>query len=193
MSRWSRMVATFVLLVLMCTQAQSARASERVEQAGNVPFYARFLGNEEWTAVIFYRPPSCVPTTFNLLDFFDGAAGACGPATTDGFGIFSNTPNPVGAPTQLKLQGLGAVPVWFVRTAEIDNAAADNVLTIQEIAALPSLTIGKATSYSEVLHPYEAVKVSKITVVASGTLSDGRSFQLQVTSVNRNTQIRIVF
>jgi hypothetical protein len=179
--------------VLASATAPAAQAAERVEQAGNVPFYARFLAGPEWTAIIFYRPPTCVREDFNLLAFFDPEAFNCGPPTTDGFAVLGNTPNPFGAPLQLKLWGLGAVPIWFVRTAELNVAAEDEYLSVDELAALPSLVEGTATDYSEVLHPLEGAKVEKITVVARGTLEDGRSFRLQVTSVNKNFTFQLTF
>ncbi len=194
MLRRSHLMALLGLILAALVNVPAANAAERIENAGTVPFYARILEGDEWTAIIFYRPTSCVPPDFNLLQFFDFEnAGNCGPITTDGFAILGNTPNPFGAPMQLKLKGLGAVPIWFVRTDELGAAAADGVLTIGELAGLPSLVVGTAASYSEVLHPVEGAKVGKLTVVASGTLTDGRAFQLQVVGVNQHYHLRVNF
>lgn len=156
--------------------------------------FTRILDSDEWTAIIFYRPPSCVPDDFNLLDFFDiPRALDCGPITTDGFAIWKNGPDTDFAPIQLNLQGLGAVPIYFVKTSELYAAAEDDVLTIGELEALPSLIVGTATSYHEVLHPSEAARRGKITVVASGTLAGGRSFRLQVSGTDHHYYAQIVF
>jgi hypothetical protein len=169
------------LLAMLVTAALPASASVRREGAGDaLPFYARILllDKLEWSAVIFYRPPECVPDTFNLDDFFDiPGAFECGPATTDGFDIRKSEDDPV--PYQVHLDGLGAVPIYFVKTAELEGALADTMLTIGDLEALPSLLIGSATDYHEVLHPSEVTK-GHLTVVASGTLSDGRTFRLKI-------------
>lgn len=190
-----RFMAMVTLVVALFALVAQAFASVRVENAGNVPFYARILPGADWTAIIFYRPPACVPADFNLLQFFDiPRAFGCGPVTTDGFAVWRNGPDVDTAPLQLNLHGLGAVPISFVKTAELDAAAADGVLTMGELKALPSLTVGTVTAYHEILHPVEAAKVAKITVVASGTLADGRSFRLQVSDANGSKYLaQIVF
>jgi hypothetical protein len=185
---------TVLLVVALLAVVPRVYASERVDHAGNVPFYARILPGDAWTAIIFYRPLSCVPKDFDLFMFFDiPRAFGCGPATTDGFAIWRNGPEVDVAPLQLDLHGLRAVPIYFVKTAELDAAAADGVLTMREVEALPSLMVGTATTYHEILHPVEGARVAKITVVASGTLADGRSFRFQVSNENRNYHAQIVF
>jgi hypothetical protein len=190
--RSHRTLIMLALLIVTVVAAPAAMANDRRGGEGdNLPYYARWLPAGEWSVVIFYRPPSCVPDDFNLLDFFDweGAWG-CGPGTTDGFSIW---PRDAQIPIQVQLAGRGAVPIYAVRTSEIEAAAEDGVLTIGEIAALPSLMIGTATSYREVLHPDQGARVPKITVVARGAFDDGRSFQFQFTGVNRAEQSRFVF
>jgi hypothetical protein len=60
-----------VLVVALLGVVPHVSASVRMEHAGDVPFYARDIAAGEWTAIIFYRPPQCVPDDFDLLTFFD--------------------------------------------------------------------------------------------------------------------------
>ena len=154
------------------------------EQAGP-PFYARIdahgvIHTEDWAAIPFYRDPSCVPADFNLLDFFDAPrAFSCG-LTVEGFVVWQNGPPPEDfAPTQSVLRDDGPVPVWLVSWPELEAAMADGVLTIGELAALPSLEVGSADYFHEVLHPSEAARHPMIQLNASGTLEDGRTFLVQ--------------
>lgn len=161
------------------------------EQTPGPPYYARITSDgapqtEQWAAIVFYRDPSCVPSDFNLLQFFDFPRAFGCRLTVEGFEIWKNGPGQDPAPIEVKSRGLGAVPVWFVSPAELAAATADGVLTIGELSALPSLQVGTADRFQEVLHPNEAAKHGKLTITASGTLSNGRAFQLQV-SASRDT------
>jgi hypothetical protein len=181
-----------VLVVLLLVGAPSAHAKERIEDLGEVPYYARVLPGEAWSVIVFYRPPSCVPPEFDLYStFFDvPQVFDCDPPTTGGFAIFDNDA-PV--PSQLKLHGLGTVPIWFVQTSELAAVAADDAITLGELETLPSLMVGTASSYQEVLHPLGGAQVPKIMVVARGTLEDGRFFQVQVSQVNQHYDVHVKF
>lgn len=152
----------------------------------NPPFYARLEGEfepfhtAEWAVVAFYREPSCVRPTFNMLNFLDPPAAFGCPLTVSGFEIFDE-PSPT-PPIQVNLTGLGAVPIWFLSWPELQAAMADNVVTIGELSSLSSLVIGSATRFREILHPAD-----KLTQVASGTLEDGRAFQVEISYVNQPT------
>lgn len=164
--------------------AQAAVRQTIPEEQPGPPFYARIIsqvpGTEDQSAVVFYRDPACIPPDFNLLQFFDIPRAFGCPLTVEGFVIWKNGPPPVDfAPIQQQLFGLGAVPVWFVSTADLNAATADDVLTIGELAALPSLVVGTASFFHETLHPTEGARVPMIEMNARGTLSDGRTFQLQ--------------
>ena len=194
MSRRSCSYGLAALLVLGCQGAGDAPsgldsgalagAALRSENTP-VPFYARIehaviIRDATWAAVVFYRPPACVRAGFNLLDFLDvPAAFGCGPMTVEGFTITKTGP----FPAQSLLRGLGAVPVWFVDWPELEAAIADDVLTISELAALPSLRVGAATFYHETLHPTGGAKQNKLTLVASGSLTGGGDFFLQASEV----------
>ena len=73
----ARTAVVFVaLMAILAMTVLSAGANVRLDDGGDVPFYARlerygFVSDGEWVAVFFYRPPGCVRPEFNLLDFFD--------------------------------------------------------------------------------------------------------------------------
>lgn len=135
---------------------------------------------DELAALIFYRSPACVPSQFNLMDLFDPpAAFGCG-LTIDGWEVWRNGPPPVDfTPMLAQFYGLGAVPVWFVSWEELEDAVADDHLTLDELRTLPSLRIGSASSYREVLHPTDGADVPMLSITADGTLDDGTPFQLR--------------
>jgi hypothetical protein len=156
-------------------------------ESPGIPAYARLetpfaVHTDEWAAIVFYRLPGCIPSSFNLLNFFDVPGAFACPLTVSGFEIWENAPGTDGAPRQALSSGF-AVPVWLVRWPTLQAELADNTLTISELASLQPLQ-GIATSYHEVLHPASppgttgGAKVPHITISASGNLSDGRSFRL---------------
>lgn len=163
----------------------------RIEANGEVPFYARFGENEtfsngEWTVIVFYRSPDCIPADFNLNQFFhfpgnDGpGAFACAPPTTTSIEYWANGPQTDPAPLIAEMTGRGAVPVWFIAQAEVEAALSDGVVTIGELAESPSLVKGEAVSYTELLHPGQSNPQSLIQFKAEGALEDGRSFMVDV-------------
>ena len=143
---------------------------------GPSPFLPGVIQDGEWAAIPFYRPPECVPIDFNLMNWFDESQAALDcPFLVEGFGIWPGT-EPTGFPRSTHLRGLGAVPVWFVRWSELQEAMADGELYILELATLPSLRIGTATLYAEELHYQPPHHVSHSTMVGAGTLEGGGSF-----------------
>ncbi len=181
-----------VIAGLLLVAAPITLATVRLEGGGDVPFYARLVRgeiyhNDDWAAIVFYRPPTCIPANFNLLDFFDiPGAFECNPPTTDGFAIWEHGPETDSAPLLSELHGLGAVPVWFVSWPALRAATADDVLTIDELEAMQPLQ-GSASFYHEVLRPTGAVNVSTIEFNASGMLGDGRSFRVVASSAGFST------
>lgn len=163
------------------------------------PYYARLqlgavIRDGNTVAIPFYRDPACVPPDFNLLNLFDAPrAFSCG-LTVEGFDIWKNGPFPIDqAPTHSETRGLGAVPIWFVDRSEFVQARADAIVTIVELAALPSLRVGYAHVYEETLHPDEAAQVPTKNIVALGTLLDGTPFQVHVTTGPGEGQVNISF
>jgi hypothetical protein len=178
--RWAIAVAAAAAIALGLMPG-AAPAQVRVDSQ-QLPFYARIVtGTGEWTPVIFYRPVDCIPENFNLLRFFDPPrVFACAPMTVDGFAVWETGPGLDPAPMQSRYLGLGAVPIWFVRTEDYLAAREDGVLTIGELEALDPL-MGHARLFGQVQHPFPPVENSLLVVNATGTLQDGRSFRLHIT------------
>jgi hypothetical protein len=120
------------------------------------PFYANFAADfiptdDGTVGIAFIREPSCIPTDFNLLLFFDVPAAFGCELTIEGkLWWYDSETDPF--PFKIQQWGLGAVPIYFVDEAELAAATQDGVLTIGELQALPSLLIGLADSYLEVIH-----------------------------------------
>ncbi len=165
------------------------------------PIYARvssildqFFHHDGLLAILFYRPPDCVPAEFNLLLLFHPptgpeAPGAFGcPLLTSGFLLIEGDA-PLGTfPRQAVMSG-SAVPIWFVDWATFRDAAADGVVTLDELRAMEPLR-GTAHRFRETLMPRPGEH--KVILDAAGTLEDGRSFQLHVTHLEDRTRaIRI--
>lgn len=201
-----RLLKLLPVLILLLVMAPAVLAAVRIDSDGQVPFYARTargdsIDDGETAVIIFYRPPSCIPAQFNLLDFFDfpGAAGpgafGCNPPTTDSIEFWRNGPDVDFAPVSAKLRGLGAVPMWFVSLAEIEAARADDVMTIGELEALPSLRKGSATYYREILRPSgsPSQRPNGIRVSARGEMEDGSDFRVLVALIGDMNRVRFRF
>jgi hypothetical protein len=157
---------------------------------GGVPAYARvervdglvFVHNDgTWAGITFYREPSCVPEDFDLLDFFDAPRAFGCELTVEGFEIWRNGPWTADAgPIQTVSFGLGAVPVWFVESAELQDKVDDDVLTVGELEGCATLRKGSAFSFKETLHPSGIARQTKLQLVARGTFADGGTFFFQV-------------
>ena len=125
--RISLTIIVIVTLAIMLTSVSSANVRSTIPPDPYAPIYADWYGNGESVAFIFYRSPSCVPSDFNLLNFFDTPPTPflC-PLTIDGFVIYKNPDEFV--PIQGKLGGLGAVPIWFISWEDYNNAKSDHVI-----------------------------------------------------------------
>ncbi len=181
-----------VVLIALMLGAGAGWADQRFlvpqEDPGG-PFYARIEWGlvhhtDEWAAIAFYRDPECVPAGFNLLRFFDPNVArvfAC-PLTVHGFLIYK-IPAPGMPPIQAKLQGNGAVPVWFVRWDELEGEISDDKITMTELQGMDSLMKGTASFFEETLHPTGGAQQGMLELTAFGFLEDGRSFDYQVAEV----------
>jgi len=182
-------------LVLALTPPGVASA-QQIEDAVSLPLYGRttFHGDSPWVAFIFYRPVSCTPRDFNLLVLNDPPrAFSCGPQLVDGHAVWeTGIGNDPAGPRQVHLRGLGAVPIWFFPSEALDAAQADGVLTLAELESLQPLK-GTADLYTEVLHPFRAVKNPLLIVQARGTLTDGRGFDLHITSKPGHRYFNVTF
>jgi hypothetical protein len=163
----------------------------RIENHNGAPFYARFGEDEffsdgEKVVIIFYRQPDCIPADFNMNEFFhfpgeeSPGAFACAPPTITSVETWQKSPETDPAPLVAETTGLGAVPVWFFAAAEVETAMADGVVTIDELAALPSRQVGTASTYTELLHPSQSNETSLVQFAAEGSLEDGADFSVDV-------------
>jgi hypothetical protein len=164
------------------------------------PFYTLiqpgwFPMTDEWAAVPWIRETDCVPGDFNILNLVDltilfppavpfpGPRPFFCPLTITGHEIWNtDPPDPSVGPLNITARGLGAVPVWFVSTAELLPAMADGVVTIAELNAMSSLLIGRADHFTLTQQTGTArgrPGEGKINIVARGQLEDGRTFFLQ--------------
>lgn len=158
------------------------------------PFYARAeppsdvggfaYRTDDWAAIVFYRDPDCVPTDFNLFQFYDfnfGRVFGCAP-TVDGFSLHVE-PNGVTPPKVSNLNG-NAVPIWFVPwDNEFQQAVADGTLTIDQLEGMEGLLKGVATQYREILGSVQFHPVPKINITARGYIlpeSGGGDFRYNV-------------
>jgi hypothetical protein len=195
-------VTVALLAALLLAGSVFAVQQVRVDNEGETPFYARFGTNETFsdgdrTVIIFYRPPGCIPADFNMMDFFDlpdesgpGAFG-CQPTTTDGYEMWEGEPGSGPAPLRVWLRGRGAVPVWFVNTAELQALIDDDgVVTITDLESLSPLK-GIAGKYYEVLHPSQSNEKPLIIFRAEGELQGGGSFWARASIIDGEGPTRI--
>jgi hypothetical protein len=192
-----RPTAGWLIATMIVLGAAHGAAAQPVHRAfpGDTPgppIYANisdgFLPHTDDLAVVFfYRSPACVPADFNLLDYLDFTpAFQGGPPRPflcelqiEGSALWHSLDDP--APALQFLHGQGAVPTWFVAWPELEAAAADGVLTISELAALPSLQVGEAVSFLETIrNGVPPQRGGSEEVVATGALIDGRSFVVHI-------------
>ncbi len=187
------LASLFVLGLSVLTLYANVRIPFAPDLGGGIPAYASIqrLANGDvlvpndgvWAAITFYRDPACVPVDFNLLNLFDpGALLGC-TLTVEGFEIWRNGPWAGDlTPIQTISHGLGAVPIWFVKLCDLEDAVSDDNLTVEELEGLASLKKGSAVFFIETKHPYDGeARVVHIEVSARGVLQDGEQFQFQVT------------
>jgi hypothetical protein len=191
------------LAALTLSTLAQAEVHLNIPEDSQPPIYAQITRDfmphtEEWAVVIFYRTPACVPAGFNLLNFFDPPPRPFSCALQiEGHSNWRSLDDPF--PADILWHGTGAVPVWFVRWPELQAAVADGELTVGELAGLPSLLIGSASLYLEsIRNSIVEQRGGNEAVVASGTLTDGRSFQVEFTDKFREgehlfPQVRIEF
>lgn len=142
--------AALACVAVWSSQGSVSHAMVRIDPV-EVPFYAREVPGEKYSAWIFYRPPGCIPPGFNLRAFFDvPRVFGCEPMTMKGYAIFQNGPGIDPAPLVSRLDGRGAVPIWFLRTRAAEAVNADGVVTVAELAAHRPLR-GSAHFYWEIL------------------------------------------
>lgn len=184
---WKHAAVIFVLLA-SCSgvtdgEDVASKSQASVKAAASMPAYARIeataIYHDDVLAVVsFFRPLGCIPSDFNLLSFFDMNAFSFGPETTEGWALLHEATDPM--PYQVQIDGLGAVPVWFVTWEEMQGAVADGVLTLGELEALPSRVSATATRYHETLHPLGGANIGFLSIQASGVLDAGGRFHYSI-------------
>ena len=157
------------------------------------PFYSELASDfvfhtEEEAAVVFWRSTACIPDDFNLLLALDLTPAfpngpprpfLC-PLTLEGVATWHD-PATEPFPYLVKVRGSGAVPIWFVAWPELQAAMSDSILTITDLAGLPSLRIGYASFYQEsVRNSTQGRRHPSSATVARGTMADGGDFRLHV-------------
>lgn len=126
------------------------------------------INDGTWAAIPFYRSPQCIPADFNLMDWFDPDLDPADcPLLVEGFAIWPGD-SIEGLPRSTQLSGVDEVPVWFFEWSEVQDAMADGVLTIGELASLDSRIVGSASVYEEQLHFTPPHRVSHGTVRPTG-------------------------
>src|SRR5262245_5942507 len=191
----SHRIAVALCVIATLTVVDAVWADEHVRFPGDVPVDIYHSGgptgtlhNGEWVVVPFWRLPESIPLDFNLLDTFDSRAVDL-PLLVEGLARFRDN-----LPMSWEARGLGSVPFWFVHLSEFQAAIADGELTISELASFDSLLKGTASFYNEQNHIFGLHPVSHYAMVASGTLDDGRSFNLLFIEVNlKLVQVQIDF
>ena len=176
--------------------AQFGIRTETGDAMSGPPFYSFiqpgwFPMTDEWAAVPWIRDTNCVPRAFNILNLLDltivfppSAPPAPRPLfcdlTVEGHEIWNtNPPDPSVGPLNTTYKGLGAVPIYFVATAQLLPAIADGVLTIADLEAMSSLRVGHASAFTLTNQSGSArgrPGTGKINITATGRLEDGTPF-----------------
>lgn len=160
------------------------------------PFYARieptpphFYHNGEYAAIVFYRPPSSIPPSFNLLTMFNPPAVFAAPSSVQGTNLWNGMPG-TGAPRIVTSSATGDVHIWFVPYNALQNVMnhLPGFLTITQLSAIPGILHGHAEQFNEVNHPHPLPPqmgggghpVPKLALSATGKIDEGGSFHLTI-------------
>ncbi len=173
--------------VLLNTKATHSQGLFRIESP-MFPFYSRTelahgggfgYHTDQWAAIVFYRDPNCVPSDFNLFEFYDVPGAFFCQSLVDGFSLHVE-PLGMTPPKVSQLNG-SAVPIWFVPwDAPIQLAIQNEELTRAQLEAMPGLVKGVATHYREVLTTTESHPRPMINITARGQIAGGGSFRYNV-------------
>lgn len=160
-----------------------------------IPAYARLgnilnqvFHNDTWLVVPFYRQPDLIPGAFDLLQEFDfpgpNGPGAFGvPLTISGHFMIERDAAPTTFPRLVISKGT-AVPVWFVSWPTFAAAAADGVVTMDDLRGMNPVR-GTATAFDETLRPRAGEHL--LVLNAKGRTEDNRSFAVHITHVEDRT------
>lgn len=158
-----------------------------------IPAYARLEllipgsdvpNDENWAAIVFYRNPDCVPSDFDLGQFFhppgpDGLGAFACPLLIEGHELWENGPEVDLAPIYVRSRNATPnLPIWFVEWSDLKPLLDSGQVFIGEIKDLPSLLLGNARWFEEALYPNGAAADPALTMKAVGRLENGSQFQL---------------
>ena len=179
-------------VVLLSASVVDAQIHGRIPQDGQPPQYTGGAGpgfqtdgslfavhDSDWAVIPFWRSTTCIPANFNLLDQFDPNAESCELLISG----FAKLQAGTFLPMSWEVRAVSEVPVWFVSWAQLQTAMADGVLTMNELSSLDTLIVGTATFYQEQNHTFFGHQVSHLSLRASGSLEDGRSFRVGAVEV----------
>jgi hypothetical protein len=166
------------------------------EAEPGMPFYARLESHDghlyddgEYAVIAFYRDPAGIPADFDLLTFFDPPAAFGAESLVTG-SLWHEEPG-VGSPYEARTYAVGSVPIWFVPVAALRELIEAGPLTISDLESIPGRLVGHAHDFEEVLHPHPLPPEMgggghpepSLRLEASGTLEDGRRFEVTLTAV----------
>jgi hypothetical protein len=172
-----------------------ARLDVPVESPG-IPYYVRLSrsgdgtsssgwvvpANADWTAIVFYRDPDCIPMDFDLGFGIDPpgpdglGAFACKPLF-EGFDLRFSTLDPFLPPDYVFMRNSTAdMPIWFVQSQEINELLDRGFVYLDEIEVLPSRVAGRAWQFEEQIRPFGPNPEATVRVTARGGLENGGQF-----------------
>ena len=167
-----------------------ARLDVPVESPG-LPYYTRLSrsgdgwvvpANAEWSAIVIYRDPDCIPTSFDLGNGID-LPGPQGPGPFgckpffEGFDLRFSTLDPTLPPDYIFMRNsTHDFPIWFVATQELQPLLDRGFIFIDEIEALPSRVAGRAWQWEEQIVPFGFNPQASIRMTARGSLETGGQF-----------------
>lgn len=201
MKHCRRIVWLALLGLLVGTLCGLAAANDRYEfpeDIEGIPMYARSerpfpFHTDEWAIITWYRSPEWVlanRSNFNLLDFYDQPYVFSAPLYVEGF-VVRDEPLGSGPPIFMNIGGLPGMPVWIVAWPELQDAIANDKLTVKELLKMDSLRIGEATFFHEALHPGGTDHIITHLINATGVLEDGATFQYHFAHGNASWVVSI--
>jgi len=170
------------------------------EENPGIPAYARLgrilnqvFHDDTWLVVPFYRQPDLIPGGFDLLNEFDfpgpnGPGAFAVPLTVSGYFMIERDASPTTFP-RIAISRGSAVPVWFVRWSTFEAAAADGVVTMDDLRGMSPVR-GTATNFEETLRPRAGEHL--LIINARGTTEDGRAFSVHIAHLDdKTTSLRL--
>jgi hypothetical protein len=179
-------VATLALTLVAVSVWAGPTQRYLVPQQMALPLYVTGLDQtgtnaDDWVVAAFYYPSATIPADYDLFNapVFDYPVGFVTPLVQGFFVFHDGSPFPL---PQLVQNAPGAkVEIWFVPVQKFISNVDTNgnyVWTINSMKAEGAI-VGLADSFTQT---WEAgTKVDNNTVVASGTMQDGRSFWVKST------------